>query len=153
MQELSVDVRKQKLQQSQNDYKRTEEQLESTDNRLKGLFLSVVGIQYNVVINIVYYLLITSILRLSFILKLINNHPSLAVSMSTDCGSLFFFQPTFVIFQEKFFAELDQEIVALEREQTNFSTKVEEYRNKEREWREKISEDSRELEKATNKQV
>jgi len=49
--------------------------------------------------------------------------------------------------------ELDQEIVVQEREQANLSAKVEEYRNKEREWREKISEDSRELEKATNKQV
>ena len=52
-----------------------------------------------------------------------------------------------------FSSELDQEIVVLEREQSNFSAKVEEYRTKEREWREKISEDSRELEKATNKQV
>ena len=41
----------------------------------------------------------------------------------------------------------------LEREQTMLGAKVEEYRNKEREWREKISDDSRELEKATNKQV
>lgn len=36
MQELSVDVRQQRLQQSQNDHKRTEEQLESTDTRLRG---------------------------------------------------------------------------------------------------------------------
>jgi len=36
MQELSVDVRKQKLAQCQNDQKLTEEQLELTDNRLKG---------------------------------------------------------------------------------------------------------------------
>jgi len=44
-------------------------------------------------------------------------------------------------------------MLSLEKEQVNLSTKVEEYRNKEREWREKISEDARELEKATNKQV
>jgi len=42
MQELSVDVRKQKLAQCQNDQKLTEEQLELTDNRLKGKKAAVI---------------------------------------------------------------------------------------------------------------
>ena len=41
----------------------------------------------------------------------------------------------------------------MESEQANLAGKVEEWRSKEREWREKITDDARELEKATNKQV
>uniref|UniRef100_H2YDB1 Uncharacterized protein n=1 Tax=Ciona savignyi TaxID=51511 RepID=H2YDB1_CIOSA len=48
--------------------------------------------------------------------------------------------------------ELETEMMGLEKEGSNLATKVEEHRSKEREWREKISDDARELEKATNKQ-
>lgn len=41
----------------------------------------------------------------------------------------------------------------LEKDQQDLTLKVEEYRAKEREWREKISDDAREMEKTTNKQV
>ena len=41
----------------------------------------------------------------------------------------------------------------MESDQANLTGKVEEWRSKEREWREKITDDARELEKATNKQV
>nr|XP_018670625.1 structural maintenance of chromosomes protein 3-like isoform X2 [Ciona intestinalis] len=83
MQELSVDVRQQKLIQFRNDQRITEEQLEIIDGRLK---------------------------------------------------------------------ELEEEMISLEKEENLLTTKVEEHRVKEREWRERISDDARELEKATNKQ-
>lgn len=49
--------------------------------------------------------------------------------------------------------ELENEIMKFEREQGSLSAKVEELRSKERELREKITDDVRELEKVTSKQV